>query len=199
VASSRVPPLFTATAIACGAYFLQCGPEEPTVELPPVIYGGIASDEAFERVWPKIASAEVSTTLSAQLTAPMNGATIPAGTAPTFTWTLAGAQKEAIRGGRVQTAQAFLSFGSAPALAHLPPVTGNVYLLELTTTPGEANPLRVFTNEMSWTADPDSWARMKAATGAITVKLYNAYVNANILEEGPYTRSEASTFNVGSI
>lgn len=200
--SARIHPLLAAATVATAAYFIQCGPEEETVALPPVVYGGDASDEALERVWPKIATAESSATLSARISAPANGAALPAGSSPTFSWSLvSGAYVPGIRQPSPASeapgskALAF-SFGSAIAEAHLPPVTGEVYLLEFITGAGEANPLRVFTTDTSWTADPDSWNRLKAAGGSITLKIYNAYLNQNIVEEGPYASPEPVAFTV---
>lgn len=201
---ARIHPLLAAATVATAAYFIQCGPEESTVELPPVVYGGDASDEAFERVWPKIATAESSAMLSARISDPANGAALPAASSPTFSWSLASGALNAPReapdpdGFEGTPVRLTLSFGSATAEAHLPPVTGEVYLLEFVTGAGDANPLRVFTTDTSWTADPDSWNRLKAAGGSITIKLYNAYLNQNIIEEGPYASPEPVAFTVSA-
>ncbi len=205
-----------ATVFAIAAFFVQCGGEEPsTTELPPVVYGGSASDEALERVWPKIATAEVSASSGAKMTSPAPGTAVPKDSPQAITWMIGVARREApgvlpyastaghdrlVATGAPalpnRDPMINLYFGSALAEAHLPPVTGDVFLIELRTAANEENPLRVFTTDDSWFPDPMSWDRLKAAGGPITVKIYNAYVNKNVIEEGPYTRDDVTTFDI---
>lgn len=186
-----------ATILAVAAYFVQCGGDETNnTDLPPVVYGGSASDEAFERVWPKIATAESSVSSSAKITGPANGTAVPAASAQKISWMIGLARREATGGGRAFASESALYFGSALAEAHLPPVTGDVFMLEFRTSANEAEPLRVFTTDSEWFPDPVSWDRLKAAGAPISLKIYNAYVNKNVVEEGPFTRDETVTFTI---
>jgi hypothetical protein len=199
VSTSRI---LSAALLAIGAFFLQCSGEDEPVDLPEVVYDGDASDEALERVWPKIASAELSDTRAARITAPMNNQEISSSSPPTFSWALATSERPAspsLGGGGAKLAQGVLYFGSAIAEAHLPPVTGEVYLVELDLSShgSTREPLRLFTTKLDWTPDAASWDLLKSAAGAIRIKIYNAYLNKNVLEEGPFTREETVSFTIG--
>ncbi len=75
------------------------------------------------------------------------------------------------------------------AYAHLPPVTGGMYLLEVPLD-GEACPSRMLTSELSFTPDDTLWSQMKA-TGDLSLTMTSAYLVEGRVTEGPYqsTRS----------
>jgi hypothetical protein len=181
---------------------VRCGgePDEGVgnVVLPErIVYDGKASDEAIERVWDKrdewqaVAGAPV-------LVSPSGGAVVPAGEAPTLRWeqelTLAPpAPREApLHRGNRQFPQP-ISIGVQPAWAHLPPVFGWVYLVELRPASGET--LWLFSDQLRWSPDPVSWQHLVKG-GEITVRITSAYLNANVVEEGPWL-GEERTFRIG--
>lgn len=207
---ARIPFRGAAILGAClAANLVHCdNVEKRDSSLPEVVYGGIASDEAFERLWPKIPTAEVSASKGAMIIAPAAGATLSGALPSSFTWA---AHASARPAARPQLAEmkvrdprqtlsfsldgASIDFGLGAAEAHLPPVSGNIFLLELS-LPGSDAPIRILTTELSWTPDPTSWSRMRSAGGPISARLYNAYLRDNILEEGPYTRGDTVSFSV---
>jgi hypothetical protein len=173
-------------AVIVSVQLARCGdPTEETPELPDVIYDGEASDEAWEVLWPRLADAEVKASL--QLVAPSG--TVEAAPPPTFTW-----------GARASLSPRFpgrawpLPFLAPPAaLAHLPPVSGTVVVLEIR----GAELVRVFTTEGSWTPVAAEWQRITGgAAREVSVRLYSAYLNANVVEEGPFVSPAPATFHV---
>ena len=174
-----------------------------------MIYQGDASDEALERVWDKVPEAEGS--FEVQLSYPDDGQEIPAGPAPLFTWentsaSLPGGVPRRVplpAGGELApratppTTFEVPSLGFAEALAHLPPVTGWVYLVEFRASSTETDPLRVFTTETSWEPGVAEWSRLGSAAGAITVTLWSAYLNQNVIETGPL-KSGSTTFTIAN-
>lgn len=185
--------------IGFSVYALRCGGDDHTAEgLPQVIYEGDASDEALERFWAKVPSATPSTTSGAVLSSPSNGAVLPAATPPTLRWMLATASRladpqETTYGSRRIAPARWLEI--APAHAHLPPVTGMVYLVELRTSAGEAAPSRLFTTNTEWTLDATTWSALKAAKKPVEVTIWNGYLNQNVVEEGPFV-SAKTTFTI---
>ena len=161
-----------------------------------VVYDGAASDEAIERVWDRLCDARTLAD-AASLTSPAEGAVVSSTSAPTLRW----AQQLSLAPARAlprQRTSGFslpsISFGVQPAWAHLPPVTGWVYLLEL--RPASGDSLWVFTDQLQWTPDPVSWRRI-ASGGEITVRITSAYLNQNVVEEGPW-QGEARAFRIGA-
>lgn len=182
------PRLAIFTLVILAVQLVRCGDDLPDhgAELPEVIYDGGASDEALEVVWPKLASAPVAAEL--QLTAPQG--TIPAGPPPAFAWS---AHASLVPEPRVPGSAWPLPFGPAVAQAHLPPVTGTVVLLEIQ----GATMVRVFTDRSSWTPAQADWDRITGgAAREITVRLYSAYLNENVLEEGPFRSASDAKFQV---
>jgi hypothetical protein len=199
--TKRRSPHWTATVvIALAAYFFQCGHDDGPDGLPPVIYQGTASDEALERFWDKLPGATESLASAAMITSPANGAELSVDPPPTITWQIPASSNgpdPRLRGfAKLASVEDPAWFGLAIARAHLPPVTGHVFLLELRTSAEEVDPLRVFTTELFWPIAADAWATLKATKRPVTVRLWNAYLNQNVVEEGPYTRPEATIFNI---
>jgi hypothetical protein len=80
------------------------------------------------------------------------------------------------------------------AEAHLPPYTGDIYLVQVT-VPGRECPVQVLTSELSWQIDEASWAIMAGAGGqALSVQITSAYLQENRLKEGPYRMATPRTF-----
>ena len=187
---SFVSRWFLAGAILVLAQTVHCGDDHANSE---VVFDGTASDEAYVRVSERIASAMVSMTSAAQMTAPMNGASVPSSQRPTFSWSLPNARGVPAPGGAPQK-HAAISFAVQEALAHGPPTTGDVFLLEISTS--ASNTVKVFTKQTSWQIDDANWSKLKAGGSAATIKIYNAFVNNNVIEEGPFTPPSPTTFTI---
>ena len=182
--------LVAVLAVQC----LRCGGDETPATLPDALFQGDASDEAFERFWPKVAEATASTAMGAMLATPAPGATVTATMPATLVWRRADAALPT-PGGPVRLATRAGWFGLPVAHAHLPPVTAHVYLVELRA--GSAEPVRLFTTATEWAVDGVTWQSLIDAGGDVRVTIYNAYLNQNVVEEGPFVTPEV-TFTIGS-
>jgi hypothetical protein len=91
---------------------------------------------------------------------------VSAGTIPTFTW-------------------------SAVAVSRHGTDTGTFVWLHFEGS-GMAEPLEVIAVDVSqWTPDADSWAKLTAATGAITVHAVTAIVDRGVIQQGPFVPASA--------
>jgi hypothetical protein len=142
-------------------------------------------------VYPRLAGATVQQTL--QLVTPTSAeAPVAAAPPPTFTW---GAQASRSAPPRFPGSVWPLPFGPAVAAAHMPPVTGTVVLLEIT----GARTVRVFTDEDSWTPTNEDWQQITGgAAREVSVRLYSAYLNENVVTEGPFVSPSAAKFQVAA-
>ncbi|WP_373048676.1 hypothetical protein [Vulgatibacter sp.] len=191
--------------VACSLLAVQlvrCGGSDATENqglrcegaLPAVVYDGDASDEAIERVWDKRCTAE-AVAGAATLSEPAAGAVVGSSVPATLRWEQAIA---ALPGGatRLQAPAGVmpqLAFGLPLAWAHLPPVTGWVYLVEMKLADGSS--LWLFTTERSWQPDPIAWRRL-VGSGEVSVEITSTYLNQNVIEEGPWL-GERRTFSIG--
>lgn len=196
--------LLVALALSTGLFLLHCddGPSSPgaggaggEVALPEVIYDGRASDEALARVWDRLATAEPDAAKAPTMIVPANGATVPAAPPSDLAWELAIASALPAPAAAPPASRAFprLALGPAVAHAHLPPVTGFVYLAEI--TPHGGSVIRLFTTNLRWTPDATTWAAIVAGGGA-SIRIWDTYLNENVVEEGPYVMPEAASFTV---
>lgn len=78
------------------------------------------------------------------------------------------------------------------AHAHLPPVTGGMYLVEVPfgAAAADACPARTLTSELSLTVDEATWSQMRA-TPKLTLTLTSAYLVEGRVTEGPYRSTRA--------
>jgi hypothetical protein len=180
--------MFVASSLRCG------GEEEPNV--PEAVYGGKASDEALERVLDKLGAAEVSAAMSAVITSPAGNGTVSSTVSPAIAWNLPSAAEWSPEGVPAEERTASWTWGPGVAWAHLPPVTGHVFLLEFRGQGSQEVLVRLFTTDMSWRVDDTSWGKLKAKGMPIEIKMYNAYLNRNVVEEGPYTPPSTTTFSI---
>ena len=82
------------------------------------------------------------------------------------------------------------------AHAHLPPYTGDLYLVEVS-VPGRTCPVRVLTSELAWQLDTESWSTLREAAGKeLTVQVTSAYLEQNRVTEGPYRMATPRTFRM---
>jgi hypothetical protein len=191
----------------CGAALLllgsACGKEEEQTCGEP-LYGGSATDEAWMTMvdaQKKAADASKAVTV----TAPAEGEVHPANTPPPrLSWTSPlRASLERDTPGRLALASPRPSRGPLAWLgellvptaeAHLPPFTGDIYLVQVT-VPGRECPVQVLTSELSWQVDEDSWATMAGAKDQpLSVQIASAYLQDNRLKEGPFRMATPRTF-----
>lgn len=161
---------------------VRCGDDHGhhhPANLPDVIYEGTASDEALEVVWPRLPEAQADGDL--RLLAPEDD--VPASPPPEIRWS----GEEASLPPGIEPWP--LPFGPAVAAAHLPPVTGMVYLIELE----GADTLRIFTDRTSFTPGEADWARLHGGGArTIEVRLYRAYLEKNAVTEGPFRGADGT-------
>jgi hypothetical protein len=85
------------------------------------------------------------------------------------------------------------------AHAHLPPYTGDLYWVEVSTPGGKCPVAQVLTSELSWQLDATSWAELgKNADKQLTVQVTSAYLQENRVTEGPYQLATPRTFRRGA-
>ncbi|MBM4279783.1 MAG: hypothetical protein FJ137_03215, partial [Deltaproteobacteria bacterium] len=149
----------------------QCTTEEPA-------YGGVATDE----VWAVLYSARADATEGADaptFTTPGDGARVSVSSLQ-FAWDsplkVASAPLPLPRfaGPRSRRAPSLVDklFASVvpSAHAHLPPITSDVYLLEVE-VPGRACPVAALTSELSFTFEGPAWDEIEAGGGRRTAHL----------------------------
>lgn len=152
-------------AAACGSDD-ECG--EPS-------YGGAATDEAWHSMVDGKARAMAGNAMAPSFTAPAAGTSVPAsGAAPRLTWTSPIARKVA---------------------PHLPPVTDDIYLVEVT-APGRKCPVSMLTTQLEWALSADDWATLKGSPGEMSASIWSAYLIENRITEGPFTPAAPLTFKV---
>jgi len=158
----RVLVLLCVVAAACGEDDGPCG--QPR-------YTGTATDEAWRSLVDVRGQVTAGGAQAPVFTAPTSGSVVPAtGSAMRITWSSPLARKPV--GVR------------AP---HLPPVTDDVYLVEISIA-GEMCPVDLMTTELEWQLDADEWAAVQAAApGTVTVNVIAAYLIENRISEGPFS------------
>jgi hypothetical protein len=180
-----------------------CGKDEAPKCGEP-LYGGTATDEA----WMTMVDAQKKPPDSSRavtVTSPADGETYAASAAPPLlSWTSplrASLERETPS----RLARAFPRRARGPlawlgellvptAEAHLPPYTGDIYLVEVT-VPGRECSLQVLTSELSWQMDAASWNTVAGANGQdLSLQVTSAYLQENRLKEGPYRMATPRTF-----
>lgn len=184
--------------VACSGSPDPCS--EPT-------YEGAATDEAWRTMVDGEDRAQVSATNAATFTLPAEGQEFAKDDPPPrFAWASPLAQSRVsprtpfAQAGPAHTWRSFgdrlLSLFVGTAYAHLPPVTGDLYYLQID-VPGRTCPLRVLTTNLYWQVDDPSWALLRAAAGqTISVRILSAYLTENRISEGPYQPALPRTFKV---
>lgn len=186
--------LWTCGAAALLALSPACDKEEPGTECGEPLYGGDATDEA----WRTLVDAKDQPADSSQavtLSAPTAGQSYStAETPPTWRWTSplasllpgSGPAHPAVRGER-RSVLAWLGNLVLPtAEAHLPPVTGDIYWVQVT-VPGRECPVELLTTHLEWQLDPATWDTLRGAVDQdLSIQVTSAYLVQNKLREGPY-------------
>ena len=190
---SRTPPAILAAFAA--AFLLHCSADEGspgTSSCDEAVPAGVvypdehrASDEALERVWE--ARCRASRAKGWVLAAPEDGAAVPAAAPVEIRWEAATST----------TSFLGLRFGVERALAHVPPITGDVHLIELAPAGGGA-PLYVFTADTSWTPGDAEWSRL-VAMKEIAVTIWSAHLEKGVIldpSDGPFVSPRVGHFSV---
>jgi hypothetical protein len=151
-------------------------------------------------------------------TAPATGATLPAATPFTFTWTYAKDVKDDAGSGGIDsgglddgatgslapslqarprvapTTFADLLGGERSAFAHGSPFTGTLHLVVFT-TPKNAKVLRVATANTTFTPEDFRWKKLTSAGEAIEGHVLSGHFTKEVLDDGPYV-GPSITFTV---
>jgi hypothetical protein len=163
--------LFVAAALALVALAGGCNSNDGiVVHLDNAIRVNDAADEVIGTMADAINEGRlvVDDLKAERLTAPADGASVPAATPTTFTWHT------------IQTARHGVS-------------SGNFTWLRFEAD-GYAEPIDVIALTVeTWTPSAEDWARLTAATGPVKVTVTNAYAMVGIVKEGPYRSNVATT------
>jgi hypothetical protein len=84
------------------------------------------------------------------------------------------------------------------AHAHLPPFTGDIYWVEVSTPGGKCPVAQVLTSDLSWQLDANTWAELGKSGQSFSVQVTSAYLQENRVTEGPYTLATPRTFRRGT-
>ena len=182
-----------------------CGKAEETPTCGEPLYGGAATDEAYMTMVDALQK-PMDSSRAVTVTSPPEGETLAASSAPPLlTWTsplrasldrdtpsrLARASHRSSRGPLAWLGELLVP----TAEAHLPPFTGDIYLVQLT-VPGRECPIEVLTSELSWQMDAASWNLVAGANGQnLSLQVTSAYLQENRLKEGPYRLATPRTFH----
>jgi hypothetical protein len=195
------------TACACALLLLTtaCGKDTAEPQCGEPLYGGSATDEA----WMTMVDAQkkpMDSSRAVTVVSPIEGETFAGSAAPPrFSWTSPlRASLERTSPGRLARARSRSSKGPLAWLgellvptaeAHLPPFTGDIYLVQVT-VPGSQCPVEVLTSELSWQLDAASWNALAGTNGAdLSLQVTSAYLQENRLKEGPYRLATPRTFH----
>lgn len=147
-----------------------CGGNEEDMCQP--VYQGSATDEAWRTMVNGLGRAQKGVASSPAFTAPGEGQIMTAGDAPPL-----------------------ISWSSPLAKPHLPPVTGDIYLVEIT-VPGRTCPVNALTTDLSWQLDAASWAITSGGAKTVEVSLTGAYLVNGRITEGPFQPAAPRTFKI---
>jgi hypothetical protein len=181
----------------------SCGKCEP-------FYAGVATDEAWIEMIDTYDSATAPSTCAApDVTTPAEGAVLagtriewssdclamaPAaapGATPARLAVRAGCSRDGLL---ARWADALADLVSARADAHLPPITGPIYYVEIP-VPGDRCGALALTTDEFWELDADTLALLRGA-GTLSITITGAYLTENNVTEGPYRAATPRTFSV---
>lgn len=143
-----------------------------------VVYENGGTDEA----WVTLAEAGWDPVTANALTLTAPSAIRREGAAPTFTWSQALAARGRAHTPETSFAWRFEDLFISRAKAHLPPVTGDIYRVDI-----EAGDevIRVLTGATSYTPDEEAWATIKQASRVRVSLTYAYFINGRITT-GPF-------------
>lgn len=192
---------WTSGAAALLALAAACGEEPSGTECGEPLYAGEATDEA----WRSLVDAKGQPADSSQavtLSAPTAGQSYSTAEGPpTWRWTsplasLLPAPGPVPFGPRQERRSVLAWLGNLVlprAEAHLPPVTGDIYWVQVT-VPGRSCPVELLTTNLEWTLDMATWDTLRGAVDQdLSIQVTSAYLVQNKLREGPYTLASPVT------
>jgi hypothetical protein len=197
-------PSFFAVAVALVLAAASCSNDDDPCGQP--IYGGDATDEAWRTMVDGEDRAQVGDPNAPAFTLPTEGQVFASSAAaPRFTWTSpialgpkppSSTRFASVHRSRRSWLDAISDLLIPKAYAHLPPVTGDIYYLQID-VPGRECPYRVLTTNLDWQIDDQAWSLFRGAAGqTITVRMLSAYLTENRITEGPYAPAAPRTFSV---
>jgi len=189
--------------LAAATLAASCGKCEP-------FYAGSATDEAWIEMIDTYDSATTPSACAAPtVTTPAEGevlagtrlewdpgclamapAPAPAGP-PTRLAVRAGCARDGLL---ARWADAVADLVSTRAEAHLPPITGPVYYVEIP-VPGDRCGALALTTDQFWEMDADTVSLLRGA-GTLSITITGAYLTENNVTEGPYRAATPRTFSV---
>jgi len=195
-------------SIACvAALSLATSACDSSSECGEPLYVGKASDEAW-RALVDVKQRPANSSMAVNLVSPTEGELYATDAAPPrWEWTSplsasldrphSGAPAASPRSSRSFTA--WLGELLVPtAHAHLPPFTGDIYWVEVSTAGGKCPVAQVLTPDLSWQLDANTWAQLGKSGQSFSVQVTSAYLQENRVTEGPYTLATPRTFRRGT-
>ena len=178
--------------------FAGCPAADPCAA--DVLYTGGGTDEVYATML-DAKSRATSDPQGPAITAPTADEKLPAATPASFTWTspihVASLFPRVAPHVR-HTPSLFDRLTSVvipSAYAHEPPVSSDVYLVEIA-VPGAQCPVTVVTTDLDVTLDAAHWQELTAAAGKdLTLSITSAYLQVGRVQEGPY-KADPVTFQV---
>lgn len=162
----------------------------------PTVFGGKASDEAWASVREALPNAQENEAKAPTVTSPDSGKQFGAGARPLeFSWTSPLSARRDVRPW-VPSKRRFSPWSLIvrTAEAHLPAVTGEVFLLEVGKQ-GESCPYRVLTTDKAFSTD-DGLEKRLSDGGEFTATVTSVYLQDNRVTEGPYRSPKANEFTI---
>jgi hypothetical protein len=171
------------------------------------LYVGKASDEAW-RALVDVKQRPANSSMAVTLVSPTEGELYATDAAPPrWEWTspLSASLDRARPGALAASPRSSRSFTAwlgelllPTAHAHLPPFTGDIYWVEVS-TPGSKCPVaQVLTPDLSWQLDANTWAELGKSGPSFSIQVTSAYLQENRVTEGPYTLATPRTFRRGT-
>jgi len=197
-------------SIACvAALSLATSACDSNSECEEPLYGGNATDEAW-RSLVDVKQRPADSSLAVTVVSPTEGELYATDAAPPrWEWTSPlNASVDRPRSGALaleaspRSSRSFTAWLGELLLptahAHLPPFTGDIYWVEVS-TPGAKCPVaQVLTSDLSWQLDATTWAKLARSGQSFSVQVTSAYLQENRVTEGPYTLATPRTFRRGA-
>lgn len=189
----RFLPVVPVVALLCGLGGVACDDHTATdPSLADVLFQVSGGDEALSALL--AATPQLKAPQAPIVDNPQPGVTLPA-TPTTLTWHDGDvAQARPPRPGPQRPAFDLPDWLVAPALAHGPSLNGRAYLLVIASDK-DPKLVRVFTQASSWLPAANTWQKLQAAGGKLTLTVTSAVFEGNAVTQGPFA-SQAVTFQV---
>ena len=184
--------------IAMLAWLAAAGCGGATASREPDEYTGCGSDANWRAFDDQEPSSTVADATGPNVIMPAAGTTVPASPQPKFAW-----QQDPNDPGQPDGDVPYMGPGctdccpqfntGALTTLHLPPISGDVYDLQLTVDGKVA--WRVVTTLQEWGPSDTLWASWKGKT--VSLQIWRMSVLRNDLKQGPYVATQPFVFTVG--